>query len=189
MNQQIQTNNRATKKYHSSNSQHNQRGFSLIELSLVLALISLLMIGVVTIYKNLTGDVKDQEMSKQVSMLAQGITKLYHATGGDYANVSAETAINAGIVMSNLVHGTSIGTSWYSQDNTSLITIAEASPTTHYTVTLTNIPKAACIDLATQYLNGGALTVAANATASTTATEVVTNCSTADPATLALTFS
>ncbi|GGF92686.1 MULTISPECIES: type 4 pilus major pilin [Cysteiniphilum] len=169
----------------------NQQGFSLIELALVIAVIAIMIIGSIVIYNSLSGNVKNEEMTKQISMISEGVTKLYRPSGGDYTGLTTQTVINAGFVMSDMLHGAVgaqvIGTSWYGKDNTSVITVAPYN-TTQFQITVTNIPKDNCTTIGAKYLHGNSLGVTANGQAVTTSDTLATACAGNDPATLVLTF-
>lgn len=169
----------------------HQQGFSLIELSLVLAIIAVIIIGAIILYNSLTGNVKNEDMAKQISMISQGVNKLYRPSGGDYTGLTTQTVVNAGFVMPDMLHGAVgsqvIGTSWYGKDNTSVITVAPYN-TTQFQITLTNIPKDNCTTIGAKYLNGNSLGVTANGQPVTTSDTLATACANTDPATLVLTF-
>ncbi|WP_440993658.1 type 4 pilus major pilin [Cysteiniphilum litorale] len=178
-------------KYNKYRKHRNQQGFSLIELSLVLAIIAIIIIGAIILYNSLSGNVKNEDMAKQISMISEGVTKLYRPSGGDYTGLTTQTVINAGFVMPDMLHGAVgaqvIGTSWYGKDNTSVITVAPYN-TTQFQVTVTNIPKDNCTTIGAKYLHGNSLGVSANGQAVTTSDTLATACAGTDPATLVLTF-
>ena len=166
----------------------HQKGFSLIELGIVLGLIALTIVGVTILYNSLTGNVKNESMIKQITMISQGINKIYRASGGNYAGLTTQTVIDSGLVMSDLLHGgNAIGTSWYGSDHNSLITVAPADGT-KFNITLARIPKDSCTAIGSNYLHGNSLAVTANGTLVNSSDALATRCANNNPATLVITF-
>jgi len=135
---------------------NNNKGFSMVELMIVLAVIAFMVVAVVTVSKVVWGKTEAAQMETDISNIAQDIHTTYSAQGGEYTNLDTKTVIDMGIVPANMLVGETgsqkIVTPWYSkQRDASLITIAENS-TAGFDVDITGVPAESCTDIATHFM-------------------------------------
>lgn len=135
-----------------------QKGFSLVELMIVLAVIAFLVIAIMTISKVIWGKTNSSSMENDISILSEDIHSLYSATGGDYTGLNNKVLLKQGIVPSTLIIKNSddkIGTVWHSSNSKSLIDVSnnDDNEGSGYNITLHQIPKGGCVDIATHFMN------------------------------------
>lgn len=95
-----------------ANGQRKQAGLSLIESLLVLAVISLILIGAYQGYKIATGDVKAGDNVKATTQLAGATSRLF-SQSGNYAALTNQVMIEAQLIPNNIrVDGLNLRNSW-----------------------------------------------------------------------------
>ena len=126
---------------------NKQKGFSLLELLLVVAVGAILILAGLAIYRNVTNQTQVNEASRLVNVLKQESQKLWQGEGtygaaGDDMN---ETLINANAVPNRYVTGANTINSPFD----TAVNVTSAGTT--FTITVAAVPQGACINLGTLY--------------------------------------
>lgn len=121
-----------------------QRGFTLIELSIVIAIGLLLILVGLKFGPTLMRGTRVQSETQNVGMLVSQVRNLYR---GRYANLTTAQVIQYNLAPTDLVNGNALAGNW------GAITLAPsalngAAANTALQVTLANIPQPDCIQLA-----------------------------------------
>ena len=124
----------------------NQRGFTLVEVAIVLTIVGLVIGGIWLAASTVSNNQKKTALATDVLQIAQNIRNLYGnqsvTTGLDNA-----AAIAAGAIPANLVTGT--GTARNVFNSTADSTTIAAVGTTQFSIQMVGIPRDACIELLT----------------------------------------
>ncbi|MED7788493.1 type 4 pilus major pilin [Francisella sp. 19X1-34] len=141
-----------------------QKGFSLVELMIVLAVIAFLVIAIMTISKVIWGKTDASSMENDITILSEDIHSLYSETGGDYTGLNNKILLKQGIVPSTLIIKNSddkIGTVWHSSNSKSLLDVSSNNYDggSGYNITLHQIPKGGCVDLATHFMKSAKIKI------------------------------
>lgn len=154
------------------------KGFSLIELLLVLAVaVLLIVVGFVLYQQNAEGARSDQAQ-KQLLGLRSGIARLY--TTPNYTGISAASIITAGQAPSNMVNGNALQGPWGGA-----VTVAAANwnggTANAFTITFNNVPRSECNTMAAAVQNNFVgitvgSTAVKNATTAFNSTTLATAC-------------
>lgn len=141
----------------------DQKGFSLIELLLVLVVIAALGIAAFLLYPKVQVNRAVQAESTNLSSIQAGIKGLF--LRGFYTNLSNSVAVNADLMPPSMVDGTDLKNQWEGT-----VTIAPSGPDgsaptgnpRYYKITYTDVPKNVCTKLAmTSAANFGTVIVGA----------------------------
>jgi len=121
-----------------------QGGFTLIELSIVLAIIIIVILAGLSLAPMLMRGTRVQSETHNVGMLMSQVRNTYQ---GRYANLTTAKVLQYNLAPSNLVNGNALAGNWGS------ITLVPGALTgavanTAMQVTLVNIPQPDCIQLA-----------------------------------------
>jgi prepilin-type N-terminal cleavage/methylation domain-containing protein len=133
-----------TPSYSPQTLQHRQRGFSLVELSIVIAVGLLMILLGLKFGPSLFRGAKVNGEVQNVTMLISNLSNTYQ---GRFANLTVANALNLNAVPGDLRDGAAITGKW------GAITLAPAAltggnPNTAMQVTLANIPQEVCTTLA-----------------------------------------
>ena len=124
-----------------------QKGFSLLELLLVVAVGAILILAGLAIYRNVTSQTQVNEASRLLNVLKQETQKLYQGEGTyDAAGTNLnEVLINANAVPSANVTGANTINSPFDQ----AVNVESAGTT--FTITYEAVPQGACINMGRLY--------------------------------------
>ena len=125
----------------------SQKGFSLLELLLVVAVGAILILAGLAIYRNVTNQTQVNEASRLVNVLKQEAQKLWQGEGtyGAVGDDMNEVLINANAVPNRYITGTDAINSPFDTD------VEVTSAGTTFTITMEAVPQGACINLGTLY--------------------------------------
>ncbi|MEJ6002722.1 type 4 pilus major pilin [Paucibacter soli] len=158
------------------NIRRNERGITLLETLLALAVGSAVAVGAAVFFTKANGDVRAQQTADGVNQIITGIKDRYGALGG-YAGISNASVIANTLVPKTFAVSGAVITSPYG--GTSTITVAPTDTNSTFTVTVTGLPTSACsvlvsrVDSATTGIGGGATAPAdTTLTSATTATTI-----------------
>ncbi|EFC1819371.1 type 4 pilus major pilin [Escherichia coli] len=120
-----------------------QKGLSLIEASMVLALSAIVVSGVMYYYQAASDNNKTQSTVSEVMSIVSAVNGLYVGTSG-YAGLNASVILKTSAVPEN----------YKSKDGTTImhpfggsLTLGTTKNETGYYIKLANIPKSACVNL------------------------------------------
>lgn len=128
-----------------------QKGFSLLELLLVVAVGAMLILAGLAIYRNVTSQAQVNEASRLLNVLKQETQKLYQGEGiyGGGAGADMNTVlINAGAVPS--AYQTNTAGQIISPFNGEVNVVSD-TPATTFTITFLGVSQAACINMGRMY--------------------------------------
>ncbi|MDP9196016.1 MAG: prepilin-type N-terminal cleavage/methylation domain-containing protein [Pseudomonadota bacterium] len=121
--------------------QLSQRGFSLLEMAIVIGIIALIIGGIWLAYAAVTSNKREADANGQVLTIAHNMRNLYvNQNGGDGASMA--NLIAAGIFPGNMVSGTTVTNPW---NGTVTITVPNGGTT--FTIIYNGVPEKSCIEL------------------------------------------
>ena len=129
----------------------NEKGRSMIEMLGVLAIIGVLSVGGIAGYSKAMMKFKINKTLDQVAMLVTNIRTMY-AQQNNYTGLNAGTAISLNLADDAMKLSTSKLTSPFGEvtiDTEGAAIINDTEDNTAFTITLTNLPKDACVAIAT----------------------------------------
>lgn len=125
------------------NNKRNQRGLSLIETSMVLALSAIVVSGVMYYYQSASDNNKTQSTVSEVMSIVSAVNGLYVGTSG-YTGLDQSVIIKTSAIPENYKSKT--GDKIMHPFGGSL-TLGPTLNNTGYYIELANIPKSACVNL------------------------------------------
>lgn len=126
-------------KNFSSINRMKAKGFSLIEILLVIGIIAVLAIAAFIIFPQVQASSRANTEQSNIMTIAAGVKNLFN---GRYAGLTNTVAIQGNIVPASMVSGSTINSSWGTA-----VQLAPGSPTTMFTITYNNIPTEVCLKL------------------------------------------
>lgn len=138
-------------------------GFNAIELSLVLGVVAIAIVGVIRVMGGNTDKQNATQMVNDVSTMVSNIKNAYSSSTTGYSTLNTATAIQGKMVPQDLKIPTG-GTTIQNQFQGGTVAIANGSNGENFTITYTNVPSAIC-NSAINTLGGSSfLTIAINST-------------------------
>jgi prepilin-type N-terminal cleavage/methylation domain-containing protein len=124
----------------------NMKGFSLLELLLVVAVGAILILAGLAIYRNVTSQSQVNEASRLINVLKQETQKIWQgqATYGPTSSDLNAVLINANAVPNSYIIGTTINSPF----DTAVNVISQGNT---FDVVITDVPRGPCINLGTLY--------------------------------------
>ena len=182
------------RKIHQNNKQKKARrtpnpreqGDAVINTILAISIIAIMGILSLKGYSYAMDKIRSGEAVTMIQQIAQGVQELF-SNNRDFTGINTATAIKSGVVHKSNVSGEKILSPWYSSDQNSVVTIKEGARPSQFIIEMDRIPAGACAKIGGAFL-GEAAAVSANGTASKTPVELSTNCATANPAKLSVSF-
>lgn len=138
-------------KHAKINSKEEEKGLSLIESAMVLALAATVTAGVMFYYQSASDSNKTQSAISEVMSATSAINGLYIGQS-DYAQLSAQVLTNSSAIPDNYKKGSTIMNPFGGE----LEVAAAGNGRYGYSLKLTKLPKSACISLATLNLGTSA---------------------------------
>lgn len=123
-------------------SRKNQKGLTLVELILTLALAGLILFGIFSAYSSAKQSSNIKAESTGLQTLVAGVRSLYPGSP-NYTGVGAAQLITAGKAPQSMVNGTALRNVWGGA-----ITVA-ANATAGFDVTYAAVPTSSCIEIIT----------------------------------------
>jgi len=162
-----------------------QKGFSLLELLLVVAVGAILLLAGLAIYRNVTNNANVNEATRLLNVIKQETQRLYQGEGEYGTDELNDTLITADVIPSSALSGTTIRHP-YNDD----VTVDGATNT--FTVQFDNIPTSACISLGQSYNEDDpdfvSLNIAGDDIADNTVAELDDACTDSDEVNMIWTF-
>lgn len=163
-----------------------QRGLSLIEASMVLALSAVVVAGAVMYYGTAAESVKVAKVQTQLGGIQTAVAGLF-ANQSSYAGLSNTTLQASGALPVSYFSGTGLmSTPW-----NEALTVVPTATSTNYVITFTNVPAAACKKVVTSDAGTGVVGVSigggAAGAAQLTLADAETACGSAGPVSIAYT--
>ena len=141
-------------KHAKINNRKEEKGLSLIESAMVLALAATVTAGVMFYYQSASDSNKTQSAISEVMSATSAINGLYIGQS-DYANLSVNVLKNSSAIPDNYKNATGISNPFGGD-----LTVGAPESTTNksfgYYLNLTKLPKSACVSLATLNLGTSA---------------------------------
>lgn len=131
-------------------NQAKAKGFSLIELLLVLGVLAILLIAAFVVYPQVRDRNQANAEVTNLTALKANITNLYASKGGNYTGLTTAVANQARAFPSSMNGGTftgsnpSIKSSW---GEDVAVAAGSGTPPRTFTVTYTNVPAGVCLGL------------------------------------------
>lgn len=154
-----------------------QKGLSLIEASMVLALSAIVISGVMYYYQSASDNNKTQNTVSELMSIVSAVNGLY-AGQQNYNGLDEHVLYNTSAVPENYKNSSTQGITHPFGDDITVGPIGNNGDNGYY-VLLDNIPKAACINLATMNFGtsmaGVGVGVTSNALAAATTTTTITS--------------
>ncbi len=119
-----------------------QKGLSLIEASMVLALSAIVVSGVMYYYQAASDNNKTQSTVSEVMSIVSAVNGLYVGTSG-YAGLTKDVIMNTSAIPENYKSGTDIIHPFGGK-----IDIGATDDNTKYYIILNDVPQGACVNLA-----------------------------------------
>ena len=160
-----------------------QSGRSMIEMLGVLAIIGVLSAGGIAGYTMAMATFKTNKSMDMVQIISAQAKQLY---GDDFTGITVATMYQLGYLSSEYLKPGSLAAPVGQSPFGSTLTIASASPYNNFTITVNDVPKAACVKLAQSYwgdstffvsLKGAGATLVTPAAPLTNASAAITFCS------------
>lgn len=138
-------------------------GFNAIELSLVLAVIAIAIVGIIRVMADNSNKQSSSQMVNDVSSLVSNIKNAYSSSTTGYENLTTQAAIDGKMIPQDLKIPKD-GSSVQNQFQGGLVTTDAGSSGENFTITYTNVPSAIC-NTAINTLGGSSfLTISINGT-------------------------
>lgn len=134
-----------------------QRGLTLIEAAMVLAISTLVIAGIMVFFQSASINAKTNEAMSQLNSLRTTINSLY-AGQPTYQGLSNELLINSSGVPSKMVSGTDIISAFSSPVIVSDVSVSMGTSNA-YSVSFTDVPSEACVAMATKDLGNGVVSL------------------------------
>ncbi|HCO1556806.1 type 4 pilus major pilin [Escherichia coli] len=147
-------------KHTKINNKKAEKGLSLIESAMVLALAATVTAGVMFYYQSASDSNKTQSAISEVMSATSAINGLYIGQN-NYAELSAQVLTNSSAIPDNYKKGNTIMNPFGGE----LVVAAAGNGAYGYSLQLTKLPKSACISLATLNLGTSAAGYGINFTA------------------------
>jgi prepilin-type N-terminal cleavage/methylation domain-containing protein len=138
-----------------------RRGFSLVEIAMVLAIAALIIAGVMLFFGNASSNQKSNDTIAEVANIAQIVRSLY-AGQSDYTGITTAVVAQSGQMPAKWVSGVTALNNPFGKS----VVISTASGTSQFSIALSGLPAAACVKLATYDLGTGTYGTLAGNTAS-----------------------
>ena len=172
-----------------NNKRKSKKGFSLLELLLVLGIIAALVVAAFIVYPKVQASQRAQAESNNIATIQAGVKALY-TSASSFTGLTNTVAVQAKIFPDNMLSGSGTAAKPINafKGNVTLAATAtgpSSAAGTSFTITYDNVPAAECVKIATAaagnfYITtvgtkvvkaaGGTLDVAATAAACTNAT-------------------
>lgn len=130
------------------NTQKTQKGFSLLELLLVVAVGAILILAGLAIYRNITSNTDVNEASRLLNVLKQETQRLYQGQA-TYAGLDNTVLTNAGVVPARYTTAAGVIDSPFATNDVTAV-INGADPA-QFDIDIANVPADACTKLALEY--------------------------------------
>tara|TARA_B100000745_G_C20130451_1_gene387348 strand:- start:750 stop:1295 length:546 start_codon:yes stop_codon:yes gene_type:complete len=130
-----------------NNARNTERGFSLLELLLVIGVGALLLLAGLATYRIVTQGNNITEAQRLLNAAKIGIQTLYQnqATYGTNATPITDVVVNGGVFPSRYIVGGNPVDPWRND-----IVVTAVNPA-NFTIALQNVPEAACVALGTAF--------------------------------------
>jgi type II secretory pathway pseudopilin PulG len=121
----------------------HESGFTLLELLLVVGVGALLLIGGIATYRQVTAGNQTNEAQRDLQRVASSVRTAYQSQN-DYTDLDTDTAIQLGVFP-----GLAVGTTPTNSFGGDLTVAVNGTDSRLFDLTMTDVPEAACIQLAT----------------------------------------
>ncbi len=125
---------------------NKNRGFTLVEVLLVVGFVALASIGIYAVYNKISTSYKASETSRQVLLIIDGVKNLY-GNQNTYGGLSNSVVINSRMLPSSMVDGATI-TDKFGNEITVRPTSYGGVLNNVITIELTSVPPEACAKIA-----------------------------------------
>jgi major structural subunit of bundle-forming pilus len=130
-----------------------QRGLTLIEAAMVLAISTLVVAGIMVFFQSASINSKTNEAMNQLSSLQSNVRSLY-SSQPTYNGLNSELLINASGVPNKMVNGTALTHAFNAEAAVAPASVGSGANNA-FTVTYSDIPSEACVSMATKDLGTG----------------------------------
>lgn len=124
-----------------------QKGFSLLELLLVVAVGAILILAGLAIYRNISQNTQINEATRLVNVIKQETQRIFQGEP-DYTGLTNTILTNADAVPPRYTSGAGVITSPF---DTAVTLAPTAAPSLEFTLTMAAVPTAACIKLGLEF--------------------------------------
>lgn len=126
----------------------NKKGFSLLELLLVLGIIAALVVGAFIVYPKVQASQRSEAESKNLATIQAGVKSLY-TSASSFSGLTNTVAVGAKVFPDNMLIGTGTSASVVNtfKGNVTLASAATGPSSTagsSFTITYNNVPAAEC---------------------------------------------
>lgn len=130
-------------------NRNTAKGFSLIELLLVLGVLAILLVAAFVVYPQVRDRNQANAEVSNLTTIKANINNLYASRGGNYEDLSNVIAINARAYPPNMVSGTTANSAWGSPVNVAANAAATAGmqPNRSFTITYNAVPEGVCLGM------------------------------------------
>ena len=135
-------------------ARRRRRGFSLVEIAMVLAIGALVVAGVMMYFNNANVSAKTNEAMSQLSSIQETVRTLYQGQS-DYSGIDTATLASSQLVPNKYKKGTNALRSPFGAD----ITIATGAGNNQFAVTYAKVPDLACQRMVTADLGTGVVSL------------------------------
>ena len=124
----------------------NQRGFTLIEIAIVLTIVGLVIGGIWLAASTVYNNRKKTQLGQDAVQIVQNVRNLYAGQSASTANsITTAAAITAGAIPSNLIlAGNATATTAFGGGSLTTVTSPNAN---QFVITMSGIPQDACIEM------------------------------------------
>lgn len=164
-----------------SNTKQKQKGFTLVELMIAIAIAGVLLIALFAIVRSVRQSAAVSAETSNVQALLSGVHSIYPSTS-IYTGVSSLQLITAAKVPTNMLDaaGTGLVNSWFGA-----VTIAPDLANGGFDISYANVPASTCIELASA-LSSSLQNISSSTGSLATPALAATNC--ASPAGITMVF-
>ncbi len=129
------------------NTQKTQKGFSLLELLLVVAVGAILILAGLAIYRNISQNTEVNEASRLINVLKQESQRIFQGEPA-YTGLTNTVLTNANVVPAKYTTGAGVITTPF---NTVITVTVNGTNIDEFDILVNNVPQEACLKLGLEY--------------------------------------
>lgn len=128
-------------------NRNTAKGFSLIELLLVLGVLAILLVAAFVVYPQVRDRNQANAEVSNLTTIKANINNLYASRGGNYDGLTNEVAVNARAFPQNMVVGDATAADAVQAAWGGVVAVDEGATAREFTITYNEVPQGVCLGL------------------------------------------